>query len=140
VPLQVIRDGREMSIDVKLGEAPAEAVGDRGQAPDRSRGGSVEGVLEGVSVTDVVEGIRRQLNLPGQLRGGAVVTQIAPTSAAAAAGLREGDVILEINRQKVDSASDAVDLSRQAGGDRVLLRVWSGGGSRYLVVNPRSGR
>jgi serine protease Do len=49
--------------------------------------------------------------------------------------LRPGDVILEINRQRVTTADEAVQRSEKIKGDRVLLRVWSGGGSRYLVVD-----
>jgi serine protease Do len=51
------------------------------------------------------------------------------------AGLREGDVIREINRKPVTAAKDAVAMTRQLKDKTILLRVWSKGGSRYLVVD-----
>ena len=49
-------------------------------------------------------------------------------------GVRPGDVILEVNRQPVRNAGDAVELSKNLKG-RVLIRVWSNGGSHYIVVD-----
>jgi serine protease Do len=63
------------------------------------------------------------------------VTQVAPESPAFEAGLREGDVIMEINRKPVKSAEDAVQLTEKVKDKRTLLRVWSQGGSRYVVVD-----
>ena len=63
------------------------------------------------------------------------MADVDAASPAAAAGLRPGDVVLEINRQRVTSADEAVARSQEIKGDRVLLRVWGGGGSRYLVVD-----
>ena len=64
---------------------------------------------------------------------------MAEDSNAAEAGLRAGDVIIEINRQPVHSADDAVALSEQGKGDRILLRVWrggeGGGGMLFLSVD-----
>ena len=52
----------------------------------------------------------------------------------AQAGLRAGDVVLEIDRKPVRNADEAVKLSKNIT-ENVLLRVWSKGGSRYLVVD-----
>jgi serine protease Do len=60
-----------------------------------------------------------------------------PDSSAANARppLREGDVIVEINRQPVLNADDAVELSNKAKGDSILLRVWSrDAGMHYVSV------
>ena len=66
---------------------------------------------------------------------GAVVSQVEPASAAYEAGLREGDVIQEINKHPVTGAADAIKLSRDSTEKVTLLRVWSKNGSRYLVVD-----
>jgi serine protease Do len=95
--------------------------------------------LDGVEVTDLDNSSRRQLEVPRTVRG-ALVVNVDPDSNAAQAGLRQGDVLVEINRQPVRTADDAVKLSESAKGDRILVRVWSRmpngvGGTRYLVVD-----
>jgi S1-C subfamily serine protease len=55
--------------------------------------------------------------------------------AAYEAGLRTGDVIIELNHQPVKSAQDAVaDTEKQTGGE-TLVKVWTKGGSHYLIVD-----
>jgi len=44
-------------------------------------------------------------------------------------------VIVEINRKSVSNAEEAVDLSKNVSNKRVLVRVWSRGGTRYVVVD-----
>ena len=65
----------------------------------------------------------------------AVVTEVEPGSASAKAGLKPGDVILEINRQPVTSAREAVELSEKAEGKKTLLRLFSRGTTLFVVVD-----
>ncbi len=95
--------------------------------------------LDGVTVGDIDSATRRQLGLPANLKG-ALVVQVDENSASFDAGLREGDVILEINRKAVRSADDAVALSEKIKDKRILVRVWSRGGSHYLVVDEGKAR
>ena len=90
--------------------------------------------LDGVEVTDVDSGARRQMNVPTNITG-ALVTNVDPESNSADAGLHQGDVILEIDRHTVKSADDAVELAKKATGNRVGLRVWREGGSILLSVD-----
>jgi serine protease Do len=144
VNLKVLRgvDGgksQEKSFSATLGELPEETIA--GKERNRSEDGRQQAAdaLDGVEVADLDSGVRRQLELPRSVQGGALVANVDPDSDAAQAGLSQGDIILEINRQKVRSADDAVAFSQKIKGDRVLLRVWSRGGSgpggtRYLVI------
>jgi serine protease Do len=126
-----------------LAELPQDAFAAMGgrNAPDEQNGKQNMDVLDGVEVTDIDAAARREANIPRAVRG-ALVTNVNPDSNAAEAGLRPGDIIVEINRQPVHSADEAVALSEKVKVDRVLLRVWSGGGggpggTRYIVVeNP----
>ncbi len=131
VPLKVMRDGKERSMEVVLKEFPKDETLARG---GQSQMDTPSDALDGVTVTDIENPVRRQLGLPANLRG-ALVTQVEEASAAYSAGLREGDVILEINRKPVRSADEAVELSSNTKDKRILLRVWSRGASRYLVVD-----
>ena len=97
------------------------------------RGGPDGDLLDGVTVDDLDPRLRRQFGIPGAVDG-AVVTEVDPESPAARAGLQPGDIIMEINRRPVANADEAVELSKGLAGGRVLLRVWSRGGSRFIVV------
>jgi serine protease Do len=132
--LEVLRDGKSQTVNVTAGERPAR--GNRGgrDANPEEIGANDEGVLNGVSVDDLNPQMRGQLNLPARLKG-AVITQVTPDSAAARAGLRAGDVILEINKQPVTSAQDAVELSAKAGDKKTLVRLYSRGSTTYVVVD-----
>ena len=133
VELKVLRDGEEKSFHVKLGELPSEGLAKADGRPGGMRRSRGADALDGVTVDDLGARTREQFNIPSGVRG-AVVTEVDGSSAAAAAGLRPGDVILEINRQRITSADEAVKRSEEVKGNQVLLRIWSGGGSRYLVV------
>ena len=105
-----------------------------GSGDDSAVAGSDQGVLTGVAVSDLDANSRQQINLPDSMAG-ALITSVDPSSAAAQAGLHEGDVILEINRHKVDSAKTAIDLCESATSRRTLLKLWSHGSTVYVVVN-----
>jgi serine protease Do len=97
--------------------------------------GQDNGSLQGVGVADLDSQARQQFNIPENVKG-AVVTDVAQDSASAEAGLKAGDVIMEINHHAVASANDAVKLTEHASDNKLtLLRVWSDGGSRYVVVD-----
>ena len=92
------------------------------------------GVLNGVGVTDITPQIRQQFRLPKTLEG-AFITSVDPDSAAGRVGIREGDVLLSLDRQRVLDASEAVELSEEIEGPKVLVRIWREGYSRYIVVD-----
>jgi serine protease Do len=71
---------------------------------------------------------------------GAVITQVDPSSPAYEAGLRQGDVIEEINHQPVRSAEDADRLTEGKGGTQTLVKLWnSQTGSHYIAVQEGNG-
>jgi serine protease Do len=130
LPVKVLREGETKTLDVAIQELP----GAEGMAKSESRSNDDEGTLNGVEVSNLDATARRQFNIPDNVRG-ALVTNVDPDSAAAEAGLRNGDVILEINRQPVKNSEDAVRLTEKPKDKTTLLRVWSNGGSRFVVVD-----
>jgi len=127
--LDVLRDGKPRQVSVTTVVRP----GDRRDG-DEAVPADDTGVLNGVAVGDIDGNARRELEFPERLSG-AVITAVDPGSAAARAGLREGDVILEINRQPVTSAKSAVDLSSGASNRKTLVKLWSHGSTVYVVVD-----
>jgi len=86
-------------------------------------------VFGGVAVTNISDDIRSTLNLPKEIQG-AVIADIDAESAAEKAGLREGDVIQEVNKQPVRSAKDLLAITKKLmPNEKILTRVYSQGRS-----------
>jgi len=114
VKLQVLRNGNEREMAVKLAEMPTQ------QAKANNETGGLEGALEGVEVANLTPRTAQQLGLPAETKG-VVVTDISPSSPAADSGLRKGDVIQEVNRQSVKNVSEFQEAVRKAGKEPLLL-------------------
>jgi serine protease Do len=127
--LDVLRDGKPLTLKVTLGERPASlrVHASLGQPP-------AQGTLAGISVQDLTPDLRQQLGVPSGTQG-VVISNLDPTSPAAQAGIRQGDVIESINRQPVRSAADFERLAAQAKGD-TLLRINRQGNGVFIVVSP----
>jgi serine protease Do len=137
--LDVLRDGKSRKITATSGERPGTRRSGRlGDESYSQLEPAEDSVLKGVAVDDLDERVRSRMNLPGRLQG-AVITSVDPESAAARAGLRPGDVILEINKQPVKSAQDAIELSAKADSRKTLVRVWSRGSTVFVVVDESQG-
>ncbi|MFO1500902.1 MAG: DegQ family serine endoprotease [Verrucomicrobiota bacterium] len=133
VPLKVLRDGESKSLEVVLKEFPKEEGVAQGRG-NQDNDEATSDALDGVTVAELDNASRRQFSVPANVKG-ALVVRVDENSASYEAGLREGDVILEINRKAVTGADDAVELSERIKDKRILLRVWSHGASRYVVVD-----
>jgi serine protease Do len=139
--LHINRSGQERDVAVKLEEMPKNfAKGpndddndDNGQ-PGSQRGG--KSALGGVSVDDLTPQIARQLQLPNETKG-VVVTDVDSNSAAADAGLRRGDVILEVNRTAVGNTTEFDRALRNAGGKSTVLLISRGGVTNFVVIEPK---
>jgi serine protease Do len=129
VTLHYVRDGKAAALKLKLGRQSTRSL-----AGSNAGAGPDVGVLNGVGVSDLTPEFRAQFRAPADLAG-ALVTQVNPDSASARAGLQEGDVILELNRQRVKNSAEAVKLSEEIKGPKVLVFFWREGVRRYLLVD-----
>src|SRR5262245_4702484 len=94
-------------------------------------------VFGGVALTNINDDIRTALNLPKDVQG-AVIADIDAESPAAKSGLREGDVIQEVNKQPVKSAKDLVAISKKLKpNEKILMRVYSQGRSSYVALEAK---
>ena len=91
--------------------------------------------MAGMHVQDLTPEIARQLKLPAT-QTGVVVTELDPSSAAAAAGIRPGDVIEEVNRKPVRNVEQFRRELEASGSQAVLLLINRGGTTHYVVVEP----
>ena len=138
VQIGVNRDGQTKTFDVQLAEMPPSAAQEGAEsAPEENPEPEKTTVFGGVGVTNLTDDIRTALNLPKDVQG-AVIAEIDAESAAAKAGLREGDVIQEVNKQPVKTAKDLLAISKKLKPDeKILMRVYSHGRSGYLALEPK---
>ena len=123
VKLKILRDGVEKTLTVQIGEMTARTQKMTGQADNQFRG---------VTVQNLTADIRRSLQLPGRLKG-VVVADISDDSPAADV-LAQGDVILEINRQKIESVADYNKaVSGVKSGKQALVLVYRNGSSVFIT-------
>jgi len=105
--------------------------------PDESAQPEKATVFGGVAVADMTDDIRTALNLSKDIKG-SVIAEIDADSPAAKAGLREGDVIQEVNKQPVRNAKDLVAISKKLKpNEKILIRVWSQGRSGFVALEPK---
>jgi serine protease Do len=129
VKLDVVRDGKPRVISAKLGEMPAEP----GQTAQKPGSRAEPGSLDGLTLETLNPALRRKFQIGSGVSQGAVVTDVDPGSAAARAGLRPGDVVLEVNREKVDGVERFKQVYGAAKGT-VLLLVHRAGNTIYVVA------
>jgi serine protease Do len=129
IMLKVLREGKTMTVPVTLEELGSRSA----EGKDDSSNG--EGRMHwGIGLGNLTPELRDQLQAPKELHG-AVIEQVQPGSSADNAGLQQGDIILEVNRRKVQSASDVKEaLSKVVKGEDALLLVWSNGGNTFRVL------
>jgi serine protease Do len=124
--VKVWRNGKEMSLKVTTAELPGERATPK-QVAD-PRGGKL-----GLALDSLTPDLSERLGL-GRGTKGAVVKSVRPGSAAAEAGLREGDAILEIDRAPVTSAEDAAQRLASARPAGHLVQVRRGDASVFIVL------
>ena len=130
VPVKILRDGATRTLEVTVQQLP----GSEQLAQNNTPNSNDNGTLNGVTVSDLDQQTRQELKVPENVKG-VVITDVQPDSPAADAGLKQGDVIQEINRHPVKTAEEAVRLTENTKDKVTLLRIWSNGGSHYAVVD-----
>jgi serine protease Do len=143
--LEVIRDGKRRTIDIRSGVRPSErelAANDNNGGPGRG-GGAAPGAgpatrapILGITLRPLDEATRAQLTLPGDLRG-AVIENVDQNSDAGSKGLRRGDVITRANDRAIANGADlaaAVDAAKKAGRASILVGVFRNGRTAFLPL------
>jgi serine protease Do len=126
IKLKVMRSGSERDMTVKLAEMPTETA----KVNSQEEGGNK--ALDGVEVSNLNPQTAEELNLPPSTTG-VVVSSVDPSSKMADSGLREGDVIQEVNHQPVKNLSEFQSAIRKAGDDPLLL-VNRGGRTLFIAA------
>jgi len=101
---------------------------------DFIRYGEVRRALLGISITDITDSMARQFNLESM--DGVYVAEVQPNSAAEKGGIKVGDIITEINLNRVrNGAAVQEQMNRLRPGEQAVITVKRGGKQIELLVS-----
>jgi len=128
VLVRIVREGKRKKIDVKIGEMdkPELAAADTEAESPESFGLRAQNLTPELAERLGVEEVK-----------GVVITDIEPGNSADEAGLRRGDVIIEVDKAEVQDTATLKELLEKAD-DRVLVAVRRGKSSLYIVLKRQS--
>ena len=126
VEFRIIRNGKEQSIIVTLGEFREKKI---------VKKTSYDNVLKGVTVQELTSSLRDKLGLQEGMSGVAV-TEVASDSPAQGL-IQVNDVIQEVDRKPINTVQEYDGIASKIGKhDTVLLLIYREGGSAYLTIQP----
>jgi serine protease Do len=138
VPVKVVRDRDEKTLNVRVGELDLDAeqaaltTGRGGRGNDTPQQEASSGF--GMSLSNITPDVARRLRLDDNTKG-AVVVDVDQASPAARAGIMQGDVIMRVGRAPIGSVADASrELGRIASGGTAILRIMRNGTEMAVVV------
>lgn len=133
VTIKVLRDGKEEEVKAALDEVKTDETGAVQGGENGKPSGNAENGKLGVTLIPVTPQIAKQFELPSDSEG-MFVSNVDANGVAAAAGIARGDVILEINRQAVNSAEEVQAALDKAGDGPVALLISRRGSTIYVTV------
>jgi serine protease Do len=136
VPVRIVRDRQERSLNVTVEELDLEAESATQRAGNGNGGGGPQETTSGFGITlgNITPELAQRLRL-NRNASGAVILNVEQGSTAARAGLSEGDVIVRVGRENVSNVMDASrELGRVPSGGTAFLRVLRNGQETFLTV------
>ncbi len=138
VPIVVWRDGKELSLQVTVGELPDDVKPALAAAkPDAKAAGATTKLAGmGLTIGPITDDLRDKFQLPADQKG-VIVTDVTPDSAAGEKGLKPGDVIVEVQQEEVKTPADVterIERYRKANRRTVLLLVQTGDGLHWVPL------
>jgi len=137
VPVKVWRKNGEVRVKVNIGTLEESEPVVEATAPEEESSSTKTTIDDlGLTVASIDPRLREQYDLEKDTKG-VVVTEVDPAGPSAAKGIRDGDVIVEISQDEVNSPADLakrVQEEREGGRKLVLLLIEGEGGLRFVTV------
>lgn len=140
VKVDLLRNGQRKAISFVVGQRPDEesAVGRADSAEEEHEAENAKSPKLGVSLAPLTKDLAQEMKIPPG--AGVAVVNVVEGGPADMAGIRPGDVLVEVNRQPVKQPADVASLiGKMKDGDIALLRVRRAETALYLAV-PVGGR
>ena len=131
----VQRDGRDQNVSVALAELPPRPRDDGEETS--SNGAPTSNERYGLSLQVFTANSAERYGLDPQDQG-LLVTRVDPNGSAATAGIRQGDLIQEVNRRPVRNVADFATAIQQSGSRPALLLVKRRNAVTFLTLRPGS--
>ena len=134
VTIKFIRDKKPKTVDITIVEQP-KSMSQSGDE-DGSDSAIPTGVLSSLDVRDLTDELASRYGFKSSERG-VVIVRVKPGSTAEELGVREGDIVLEVNRQIVSSVKAFEKVASKLPKDQaVLLLLKRQGRTLYLTLRP----
>lgn len=141
IRLEVIRDGRRQTLNIRAGVRPSEdelaAADEGGGAPGVDKPSESE-TVEGLGLAPITSAARSRYGIPENVSG-VMITNVTSGSAAARLGFQQGFIITRANYTAVRSVADLraeVEAAKRAGRPSILLFVRTPQGANAAVPLP----
>ena len=136
VKVRLLRQKKELELDVTIAELPKKA-GEAAAEEDADGGGAGEsGTLSGLTVRELTPDLARRFGIT-EAETGVVVVKVEQGSRAAEAGVRPGDLVLQINQKDIATLEDYKKAAgRIKAKDRALLLIRRKGEDLFLTLRP----
>jgi serine protease Do len=125
--VEIMRNGREKKIQVSIGEQPANfSKGSPGSNGDESLD------QYGLTLQELTPELAKKFEY--EENSGLIISDVASGGSAEAAGLKPGQLVEEVNRERVSNLQDLTKALKNSRSDKILLRVRAGNYSTYVVL------
>jgi serine protease Do len=137
VKVRVLRQKKEIDTEVVIAELPKKIADAPGRNLDEGPDQEEEsGALTGLAVRELSPDIARRLGIDEQEKG-VVVVKVDPDSRVYEAGIRPGDIILQVNQKNIATLDDfRTTLSRIRAKERVLLLIRRKSEDLFVTIRP----
>ncbi len=144
VPVVVLRQGKEMTFQVKIGELDESAdvkAADTGPQPSKPKPPENARTILGLSLAEMSEQLRQRYNIADEASG-VVVLKVDSKSSAAGKGLKAGDVIVEVDQNAVSTPADVekrISMAKANGYKVVTFLIYRQGDFKWVAVQTDQG-
>ena len=137
VGIKLLRRDKMLATVVNIVELPTDGTDMTTGVISSKQQESSENALSGMAATDITRAIMKQLGIENDEKG-VVVVKVEPDSPAEEAGLKTGDIVQEVDRQKIANLNEFNKAAAKVSpSDTVLLFVNRGGKKFYAALSPQ---
>ncbi|MDF3047640.1 MAG: serine protease [Candidatus Midichloriaceae bacterium] len=134
VTIDILRDGKPAKLNATI-----ELLTDKLEEVENKKAGKNTVVTDlslGIKIDDITPNLRAKFKIDPSIKG-VIIVAVNRNSSAAEVGLLPGDVIMQINRTKVENMADAgkeIEKAKKAGSKDIAFLINRGGTSRFVII------